>query len=494
MPILPRPPRPDRFAPAPWSTDHPDWRALDQRLPADHLARRLDDAVALLDLAPVHACYGPTGSAAHSPQRLLCAVLYELRQGRPSPAQWCRDAREAEPLRWLLRGTEPARSCWYAFRDRIAGVLDDLNRQVLAQAQAQTQTPAVRGALDGTSVAAHASRRRLVNEATLRRRREQLQQALVDPPVPLPSWIAPSLRGRQQQQGRLQQAQEIMAQRQRQNGQKRASKRRAAEKIVLSVTDPEAALGYDKEGVYRPLYNVQILDDLDSPLILAYDVFAQPNDAGLLSPMLQRAEHLLGHRVETILADTAYAGGAAAATAAAAGVTLYAPLPAEPKTDGGRLPKSAFAWRAEAQTYECPQGHRLVHQGATAQKRSGTETVRLHQYRCPPVHCQGCPLQSACTKAPQRGRTISRSEHEESIEALRARRGTPEAQRLYRQRRQTVELVNADWKVHRQLRRFVGRGLRRVRAQVALTVLVHNLLAASLRKAEPADSQRSRTA
>jgi hypothetical protein len=140
--------------------------------------------------------------------------------------------------------------------------------------------------------------------------------------------------------------------------------------------------------------------------------------------MIARAEHLLGHRVATILTDTAYAGGADATAAAAAGVTLYAPLPYETTTDGGRLPKSAFAWRSEMLTYECPQGHLLVDQGATEQKCSGTETVRLHQYRCPPEHCQGCPLQAACTSAPQRGRTISRSALEKSILTLRQRMST----------------------------------------------------------------------
>ena len=29
----------------------------------------------------------------------------------------------------------------------------------------------------------------------------------------------------------------------------------SAEKIVLSVTDPEAVVTFDKEGVYRPLYS-----------------------------------------------------------------------------------------------------------------------------------------------------------------------------------------------------------------------------------------------
>jgi hypothetical protein len=71
---------------------------------------------------------------------------------------------------------------------------------------------------------------------------------------------------------------------------------------------------------------------------------------------------------------------------------------------------------------------------------------------------------------------VHRSAHEAELEALRERMGSAAAQALYRLRRQTVELVNADWKTHRKLRRFSGRGLERVRGQVGLIVLAHNLL------------------
>src|SRR5262249_35923064 len=47
---------------------------------------------------------------------------------------------------------------------------------------------------------------------------------------------------------------------------------------------------------------------------------------------------------------------------------------------------------------------------------------------------------------------------------------------IYRLRGQTIELVFADFKEHRGLRRFSGHGLARVRTEVALEVLVHNLL------------------
>src|SRR5689334_163274 len=105
------------FAEPPWTTDSPDWRAIDQRLPADHLARRIVQAVEMLDLSPLLASYLGVGKRALRPDLLLRLVLYEMQSNRPSPAQWARDVRENEAVRWLLLGMEPSRSRLYDFRD-----------------------------------------------------------------------------------------------------------------------------------------------------------------------------------------------------------------------------------------------------------------------------------------------------------------------------------------------------------------------------------------
>jgi len=469
------------FAAPPWADDDPRRLELAQRLEADHLARRIEQGVQRLDLSALEHSYAGTGSLPHRPDLLLRAVLYEIQRGQHSPATWYRDAKESEPLRWLLRGCRPSRSCWYAFRDRCAPFVDECNRQLLQQALDQGLTPATRGSLDGTLVAANASRHKLVNETTLGQRAAELTAARAADtqgltPTAVPAWMAPTPAGRQQQQQRVQQAQQRMDALQTRNGHKRASKRKARQKVVVSASDPEAAVGRDKEKVFRPLYNVQVLDDLDSPFVLAYEVFAQQNDAGLLPTMLPRAQQLVGHALQVLLADTSYAGGWDLATAAQENVLLYAPLPSDGNQKEKQIPQSQFPWVGAAATYVCPQGHRLVYEGSSRQKRSGTEAVVLQRYRCPPQHCTSCPLRASCTPNAEAGRTISRGEHKELIEALRVRMATAEAKQLYRLRSRTVELVNADWKQHRKLRRFSGRGLKRVRCQVALTVLAHNLI------------------
>lgn len=484
MAIVPDPRTPDtpalRWRQALWPDDHPQALDLQRRLPREHLARQIDPAVSRLDLRPLYACYHGTGDPPYPPDVLLRVVLYEARCGRPRPAQWFRDAHDADPVRWLLRGWTPSRSCWYAFRDRLGPVLDTLHRQVLTLAQDAGHTPATRAAQDGTLVAANASRHRLVNDATLQRRMQQLAAACAadaqgTPPTPLPAWMARRPAGRRRQQQRCAQARARLDERQAYQRRKRASKRKAAAPVRVSLSDPEAAVGRDKEKVYRPLYNVQVIDDLDSPLILGYAVFAQPNDAGLLGVLLAQVQQAVGHALTVVLADGSYSGGEDLAAAARAGATVYAPLP-QAEAAPAQLPKRDFVWLPDAATYVCPHGHRLVLEKVTRQQRSTPAAVTLTQYRCPPVHCLGCPLRQRCTPNPARGRSISRSEHEDFIEALRTRMETPAARALYKLRSQTVELVNADWKEHRQLRRFSGRGLLRARLQVGVLVVAHNLL------------------
>jgi hypothetical protein len=70
---------------------------------------------------------------------------------------------------------------------------------------------------------------------------------------------------------------------------------------------------------------------------------------------------------------------------------------------------------------------------------------------------------------------VRRDLHQEQIDELQVRMETVEAKLLYRQRGQTIERVFGDFKEHRNLRRFRGRGLCRARAQLGLTVLGHNL-------------------
>jgi hypothetical protein len=372
-------------------------------------------------------------------------------------------------------------------------------------------TFAKRASLDSSSVAAHASRRKLLNEERLHQRQQVIDEHVRsaqrgEPVAETPGWLAKTEAGLHEQKQRYAHAAEIMCARQEENAQRRSCKRKPADKVFISPSDPESALARDKENVYRPLYTVQLLRDLDSPLIFAYDVVAQNNDNGVLEPLIERMTDHVGVKPSEVLVDSGYVSMRHLEFCSQAGIALYGPCQEndystqnDKKAQSNQhteLPKRAFTWLAEEQTYQCPEGHRLQFAKKQTQQRVD-HTITLSLYVCPSEHCQACPRQSACTRTPEKGRSVSRMENEELLEALRQRMETPEARTLYKQRSRTVELNYADLKEHRGLRRFHGRGLDRVTAEVGSLVLTHNLLEVEAHEGKhspsPSDAELSQT-
>src|SRR5207249_4450546 len=124
----------------------------------------------------------------------------------------------------------------------------------------------------------------------------------------------------------------------------------------------------------------QLLRDLDSPLILAHAVLAQNNDGGVLGPMIERMADNIGVKPRDVLVDSGYVSMQHLEFCDTAGITLYGPcqendfsVASGKKAQSNQhteLPKSAFTWLAEEQTYQCPEGHQLQFSRQLAQQRA----------------------------------------------------------------------------------------------------------------------------
>ncbi|HET6880461.1 MAG TPA: transposase, partial [Pirellulales bacterium] len=318
------------FRVPPWNQRSPEWRSIDASLADDHVARKISDAIDELDLLELERSYHGQGDSPYPPRLMIKAILYQIHCGHQSPTQWYREAKQNDAMKWLLFGFRPARSRWYAIRQRLAPWIDQLNAQVIRRAVAEGITHAKRASLDGTVVASYASRHQLANEKKLLKRSEELDRAVADDearvaPADVPAWMAKHPATRLRQQERYQAARRRMEELQEENSSRIPSRRRERNKIVVSVSDPQAAIGLDKHKVFRPLYNIQYARDLDSPFILGYGVFAQPSDAGTYEPMLDRVAQFAGRELDQAAADASYATAANLAISERRNVTLYAP-------------------------------------------------------------------------------------------------------------------------------------------------------------------------
>jgi Transposase DDE domain len=529
-----------RFAEPPWNCQSPEWLALDRSLQTDDLVRKIARLVdEELDLGPVFASYAGRGSLPHRPDLLVKLVLYEHQKGRPRPTQWLEDLEKNKGVEWLTFGMKVPRSVLYEFRDRIRPFVVELNQQVIRTAIDEKYTDASAASLDGTFVAANASRHRLLSLKTVEERLELLDQEIaknaaavvagqrpqlavinsvdgsteafvveaipaqpeIEPdqqtsvtqgPSAQPtattdrprSFMARTKRGMWRQRKQYRKAQEILRDRNKTNTRRRKDKRKKPDQVRVAIGDPMAPFGRDKLKVFRPLYNVQTMTDLLTDFVFTFSVTPTLSDSGHLVPMIIQMNEVTRQMLTKLLADSGYPSGAELAQCEALNVEVFAPwnensFTAEKRAKAGedrQIRKDKFIWDPEISGYICPQGKSLTYSERTTKQKANGDYVTLEIYRADAADCKECPLKARCVHGNSGARTVRRQPHEELIDKMRERTATPEGKAFYRQRSCTVERRFADTKTYRGLERFSGRTLERAETQVGLTILAHNLV------------------
>lgn len=470
---------------------------MDQEIEPDSRVKQIAAAFdsGVIDLSGLLDLYSGRGTEAYDPKLLLKLVVFEQVRGRSQPIQWYRDLSDSRQVRWLTFGTTVSKTTIYDFRDRIAPILESINTQLVQLALQEGLLTGCRASLDGTTIASNASRRKLLNMRQIDGRLERLRQAL-DPfdSVPLcwtastfdaelrPGWMAPTYSGMLLQQRRYAAAKLRLETMLGQNARRRKDKQKPVDRVLINVTDPDSAFGPDKDKVFRSLYNVQVVCDLDSEVVMAYQVFSQAVDSGTLQPMIGK---LLDAEmpIESLLADAGYPSGPDLAYCERVGVVLYAPWQENAFTQqkksadpgGSAFEKRDFQWDGQAEVYWCPAGKRLVFVEHKNRQRADGSQVYFDLYRGSASQCQACPMRTRCTQSAH-GRSVRRDTHQEEIDRLQARMASFEAKLLYHHRGQTIERIFGDFKEHRDSRRIRGRSKARAAVQIGIAVLAHNLL------------------
>jgi hypothetical protein len=411
-------------------------------------------------------------------------VLYQYQKGHQSPASWFEEAKLNEAMRWLGRGYVPGRRTWYDFRDRMGKFIEQVHQQIVARALDDDLLDPTVGVQDGTAIAACASRHRMVNRPTLNKRIEQLDaivQGRFDDEVP--KWVPVTDSGKQDLRERMDQALDVLTERIEINAKKPCDKRKDADKIQVSLSDPQAPLGRDKLKVFRPLYTVQYVVALGSHVIMSYGCEPAATDAGTLGPMIDKTQQLVDGRLKTVMADAAYCSIVDLQECQQRNIELLAPFQSNAMTESKKqknpnpqIPREEFVWDEVENCYVCPQGHRLDYRDRTRKQRHSDHQLWESRYRCDPAHCSVCPLAAKCLRPNSASRTVKRLEGQELVDAQRKKMADLEVQSRYRLRGQTVELTFADIKGNRQLSRFHGRGPSRARTETGLMVVAQNLL------------------
>lgn len=308
---------------------------------------------------------------------LLKMVLYQYLKGNRSPATWYEEAKLNTAMQWLGRGYTPARRTWYDFRDRAGKFIEQLHEQIIGWALDEEHLDPAVGAQDGTAVAANASRHRMLNRRALEQRMEQLPKILQGEfDEQWPRWVPPTESGRRDLAERMRRASEVLAGRIAKNARKPSDKRKDPDKILVSLSDPDAPLGRDKLKVFRPLYTVQHVVEPRSHLIMSYCCEPEVTEVGTLAPMIAKTQKGVRGQLKTVIADAAYCSIVDLQDCQERDIELLAPVQANAFTESKKkikparqIPRDEFTWDAAEDCYRCPAGHRLSYRDRTRKQR-----------------------------------------------------------------------------------------------------------------------------
>lgn len=504
---------------------------LDDAIALDHPVRQVDFLLRSEGFAARFASWSEEyvlleGKPPYHPRDLVGLYIYGMLNRIRSSRQLEQACYNRLDVIWLMSGQRPDHSTIHDFLSkpgngkRIHGIF----REVLFAAKRAGLIKGEHVNVDGTKIEANAGRGSVHKassiEAELARVDEQIaaleqeyqanevKEAMLlgdkTPWVPEPSGsIAQRQAQLKRQQDKLKQALAVIDRRREEAVSGKTPK------PIASVTDPDGRVMRDKEGRRKPNYNSQLATDVEKGMILATDVNDAAEDSGQATTMVKKVEENIGTMPAVASGDSQYNTGPEldaleqmgvvpympdngtcsdgkqvdeAQTAALAAAHRGEPLTHEqwealPKEGKVYVSKAAFTYEADTDCYRCPMGMRLPFLRTSQKQQRGGTVIRAQYGGCPA--CPQCPRAAMCCKTPSRGRIVNRDQYEAHRERLRARMQTDEGKAVYRLRGQTVEPRFGLIKYGLGVRRFLRRGLAKVRTEwelIATTVNVGILL------------------
>ena len=436
---------------------------LDEVVAPDNPVRVIDAFVDALDLAQLgfsKVTAEETGRPPYAPGDLLKLYIYgylhRVRSSRRLEAETHRNVQ----VMWLINRLAPAFKTIADFRKDHARAIVGVCRAFVRFCREQSLFGAELLAIDGTKIAAVASRKQVITPKRITKMNAAIDRKIAE------YLAAMDEADRQEPTATVTGAdvtaavEALKAQRARLQGQARELAERGLKQLV--VTEREAKLMRTPHG-HTVAYNAQIAVDAKHKLIVAFDLTNEGNDQQQLHPMAVQGQEAVGVDAVTVVADTGYSNGEHGALCEQEGITAIVPR-AETVNPHGKqyFSRDQFAYDAGSDSWRCPAG-------ATLSLYKTSHTQKKKEYAS--AACATCPLKAQCTKAAQR--VIVRDFYEDAREAMH-RRATADPMWM-KHRREMAEHPFGTMKWLMAHPRFLVCGLKKAKAELALGVLSYNL-------------------
>lgn len=497
----------------------PSW---DELIPAEHVVRVVNRTVEQIDLEPLLGQYKGGGVSSYHPKMMLKVLVYAYSQRVYSSRQIAKALRENIHYIWISGGNQPDFRTINRFRGVVMKeVIEEVFASVLELLIAGDYVKLENYFVDGTKVEANANRHKVVWAKSRKKYDERLRQKVKeileevervnaaedeqygDEDPDDPSGKKPITA--EQLEKKVQELNQRLKQKPEDKKLAKAVKtlerdllprkrkyeeqeRKLGERNSYSKTDEDATFMRMKEDrgakepLPKPAYNLQM--GTENQFVIHFSVHQRPGDTACLIPHLDGLKHQLRGRLpESIVADAGYGSEENYAYLEDNQLSNYVKYASfhrqqqkhrKPELIQRKLFLSEnFPYDEAADEFICPANQRLTYRYTGHETSDNGYPTETRHYEA--SACNDCPLKPQCTRA--KGNRHIRV----SFRLLQFRQQArdnllSEQGKQLRSRRSTeVETVFGDLKHNRRFRRFMLRGVAKVKTEWGLVCLAHNM-------------------
>lgn len=445
--------------------------SIEDYISLDDPVRAYDAFVEALDLEQLGLVLDghQAGANAYWPQALLKLLLYGYAYGLRSSRKLERACHHNLSFIWLTEGLKPDYRTIARFRVENRAAL----KQILQQcARMCVKLELVEGNTlftDGTKIKANASYDQSWSQDDCRRWEEKVAQNIEhilaecektdEQEEPCSSLV--KLKQELASQEALRQKIEAIKKELDDSG-----------KSSYNTTDPECFVSKADRGA-NVYHNAQMSVDEKHGLIITAQVVSESSDVNQLDAQVKQAQEALGKPPQTVCADAGYHS---ISDIEKIDSTIRVVVPSQTQIVKERRPanvkpfsKEAFSYDEAKDEYRCPTGKCL-----TRTRQPAFDKKDRVVYKAAAGECRACSHFGVCTTS-RAGRKIVRLKNEALLQTLAQNYLSDEGQRIYKLRKQKVELPFAHFKHNFNLRQFLLRGVDKVNAEFNLCAIAYNI-------------------
>jgi transposase len=482
---------------------------LGELVPKNHLVRIVNQVVERLDISSIINQYEGGGASAYHPRMLVKVLLYAYAMKIYTGRKMAKAIREDINFMWLAASSRPDFRTINLFRSGILKeTIEDLFKELLLFLVDHGYVKVENYFTDGSTFTADANRHKVVwkkNSERYKAIAEQKCQELFKQIDELNA--AEELQygdGDLEEMGSKSVSKEAVAtgveklNKAIENTSEIRKKRKAEslkKKIIAqqekinkyeeqleigqqrsgySTTDSDASVMQMKNEEFLPAYNV--LASSENQFITAITTHQNPNDGACFK------EHIESfvYAPESITADSIFGTEQNYQLLEGAEIKSYLKYQTFHKEDSKKFKedpfrKDNFRYNPASDSYTCPNSQRLRYRRTKEDihKKTGFKsTIKIYQAD----DCSECKMRELCTKSKENNRTLMINEQwgiyrEIASRNLRSEKGLE----LRRRRGHEIESCFGDFKHNMNFRRFHLRGFKKVKTEVTVVAMAHNL-------------------